>query len=121
MFFGIEENKTAVENARFNIKENGIENCKFIHGRVEGVLKRRRWDDFDLVVLDPPREGCKTIIDQVVRLIPEKIVYVSCEPTTFSRDVRLFSERRYPLKKLCLIDMFSQTYHMEVVGLVEQS
>jgi 23S rRNA (uracil1939-C5)-methyltransferase len=65
--------------------------------------------------------GCKTVLGQVVRLKPKKIVYVSCEPTTFSRDRRLFSEAGYYLQKLSLVDMFPQTYHMEVVGLLAQS
>jgi 23S rRNA (uracil1939-C5)-methyltransferase len=54
-------------------------------------------------------------------LKPLKIIYVSCEPTTFARDLRLFSETGYLLEKLSLIDMFPQTYHMEVVGLLTQS
>jgi 23S rRNA (uracil1939-C5)-methyltransferase len=73
------------------------------------------------VILDPPRTGCKTVLDQVVRLNPKKIVYVSCEPTTFARDLRLFSERGFHLQRLSLVDMFPQTYHMEVVGLLIQS
>ena len=115
---GIEENRTAIEDARFNAEKNGIRNCEFIHGRVEDVLMRWKRKNPDLVVLDPPRTGCKTILDQVVRLKPKKIVYVSCEPTTFSRDLRLFSERGYSLQNLSLIDMFPQTFHMEVVGLL---
>ena len=115
---GIEENRTAIEDARFNAERNGIRNCEFIHGRVEEVLMNWRREKPDLAVLDPPRTGCKTVLDQVVRLKPKKIVYVSCEPTTFARDVRLFSERGYTLQKLRMIDMFPQTFHMEVVGLL---
>jgi len=115
---GIEENRTAIEDARFNAERNGIRNCEFIHGRVEEVLMNWRREKPDLTVLDPPRTGCKTVLDQVVRLKPKKIVYVSCEPTTFARDVRLFSERGYTLQKLRMIDMFPQTFHMEVVGLL---
>jgi 23S rRNA (uracil1939-C5)-methyltransferase len=119
--WGIEENKRAIEDACFNSEINGIGNCEFIHGRVEDILRYWGREKPDLVVLDPPRTGCKTVLDQVVRLKPKKIVYVSCDPTTFSRDLRLFSERRYFLQHLCLIDMFPQTYHMEVVGLLHQS
>ena len=115
---GIEENRTAIEDARFNAEKNGIRNCEFIQGRVEDVLMRWKRENPDLVILDPPRTGCKTILDQVVRLKPKKIVYISCEPTTFSRDLRLFSEKGYSLQNLSLIDMFPQTFHMEVVGLL---
>lgn len=118
---GIEESRASVEDARFNAERNQIKNYNVIHGRVEEMVKHWRGDGPDLMVLDPPRTGCKVILDQVVRLKPKKIVYVSCEPTTFSRDLRLFSGVGYSLQKLTLVDMFPQTYHMEVVGLLKQS
>jgi 23S rRNA (uracil1939-C5)-methyltransferase len=98
-----------------------MNNCDFIYGRVEDVFLDWKRGTPDLIVLDPPRTGCKTILDQVIKLKPKKIIYVSCEPTTFSRDLHLFSERGYSIQRLCLIDMFPQTYHMEVVGLLKQS
>jgi 23S rRNA (uracil1939-C5)-methyltransferase len=118
---GIDENRMAFEDAQFNTGRNGIKNCHFIHGRVEDVFSRWERELPDLIVLDPPRTGCQAILGQVVRLEPKKIIYVSCEPTTFARDLRLFSERGYFLQRLGLIDMFPQTYHMEVVGLLRQS
>ncbi len=114
---GVEENGTAIEDARFNAEKNGIKNCDFVHGKAEEVLKNLS-DKPDHVILDPPRTGCKTILDQVVGLKPRRIVYVSCEPATFSRDASLFAENGYSLQRLGLIDMFPQTYHMEVVGLL---
>ena len=116
---GIEENRMAVKDARFNAERNGITNCEFIQGRVEDVLKHWEREKPDLAVLDPPRTGCKTILDQLVRWKPKKIIYVSCEPTTFSRDLRVLSEGGYSLTRLSLIDMFPQTYHMEMVGLLK--
>ena len=118
---GIEENRMAFEDAQFNAERNGIKNGHFIQGRVEDVFLDWKREPPDLIVLDPPRTGCKTILDQVVRLKPKKIIYVSCEPTTFARDLGLFSERGYSLQRLSLIDMFPQTYHMETVGLLQQS
>jgi 23S rRNA (uracil1939-C5)-methyltransferase len=117
--WGIEENQVAVKDARLNAKRNEIQNCHFIVGRVEVPLRDWRRGKPHLIVLDPPRTGCKTILEQIVRLKPEKVVYVSCEPTTFSRDVGLFSKAGYSLQKLALVDMFPQTYHMEVVGLLK--
>jgi 23S rRNA (uracil1939-C5)-methyltransferase len=116
---GIEKNRMAIEDARFNAERNGITNCEFIQRRVEDVLKHWEREKPDLVVLDPPRTGCKTVLNQVAKLEPKKIVYVSCEPTTLSRDLHLFSESGYQLQRLSLIDMFPQTYHMEVVGLLK--
>lgn len=116
---GIEENRMAIDDARFNAERNDIRNCDFIHGRVEDVLMSWNRGSPDLVVLDPPRTGAKMILDRVVKPKPQKIVYISCEPTTFSRDLHLFSEKGYFLQRLGLIDMFPQTYHMEVVGLLK--
>jgi 23S rRNA (uracil1939-C5)-methyltransferase len=109
----------AVEDARLNAERNEIKQCHFIQGRVEDILKDWRQERPDLIVLDPPRTGCKRALDGVVRLAPRKIVYVSCEPTTFARDLWLFSEKGYRLQRLSLIDMFPQTYHMEMVGLLQ--
>ena len=117
---GIEENRMAFKDARFNAERNGIKNCHFIQGRVEDVLLGWKRETPHVIVLDPPRTGCKTILDRVVGLKPRKIIYASCEPTAFSRDLHLFSERGYSLQRLSLIDMFPQTYHMEVVGLLQE-
>ncbi len=117
---GVEENKMAMEDARFNAERNRIRNCEFVHGKVEEVLKNLSKKP-DHVVLDPPRTGCRMILDRVVELKPKGIVYVSCEPTTFARDIHLFAERGYSLRRLALIDMFPQTYHMEVIGLLKPS
>jgi 23S rRNA (uracil1939-C5)-methyltransferase len=119
--WGIEENAVAVKDARFNAQFNGIENGEFICGKVEHVLKKWKREKPDLIVLDPPRTGCRGAVDQVAGLKPKRIVYVSCEPTVLARDLRLFSDRGYFLRELALIDMFPQTYHMEVVGLLRQS
>jgi 23S rRNA (uracil1939-C5)-methyltransferase len=118
---GIEENRMAFEDAQYNAERNGMKNCQFVQGRVEEFLLDWKGEPPDLIVLDPPRTGCKKILGQVVRLKPERIIYVSCEPTTFARDLGLFAERGYSLQRLSLIDMFPQTYHMEVVGLLRQS
>jgi 23S rRNA (uracil1939-C5)-methyltransferase len=119
--WGIEENRVAVEDARLNAERNGVKQCHFIQGRVEDILKDWRQERPDLIVLDPPRTGCKRALDGVVKLAPKKIVYVSCEPTTFARDLWLFSEKGYYLQRLSLIDMFPQTYHMEIVGLLQRN
>jgi 23S rRNA (uracil1939-C5)-methyltransferase len=118
--WGIEENAVAVKDARSNARSNRIGNGEFICGKVEHVLKKWKKEKPDLIILDPPRTGCKEALDQVTGLKPKRIVYVSCEPTILARDLRLFSDRGYFLRELALIDMFPQTYHMEVVGLLTQ-
>lgn len=116
---GIEFNKSSFEDACFNAKQNKISNCKFINGDVEKVLNTNVLKGFNLIILDPPRTGCKGILNDLIKIRPAKIVYVSCEPTTLSRDLKLFNEKGYQLERLSLIDMFPQTYHMEVVALLK--
>jgi 23S rRNA (uracil1939-C5)-methyltransferase len=116
--WGIEENPRAVEDARFNADQNGIPSCTFIQGKVEDVLKTLAAKRFEVVVLDPPRTGCKRIVNQITQLEPKRIIYVSCEPTTLARDLHLFLERGYRLEDLRLLDLFPQSYHMEVVALL---
>jgi 23S rRNA (uracil1939-C5)-methyltransferase len=73
----------------------------------------------DVVILDPPRDGCgKGVIDAVAAIRPERIIYVSCNPATQARDVRLLAERGYTLHLLQPLDMFPQTGHIEVVALL---
>jgi 23S rRNA (uracil1939-C5)-methyltransferase len=115
---GIEENRAAVKDARNNALANGIEGCRFIHGKVGEVLKNTSLEKPDVILLDPPRSGCKEVVAHIVGLAPERIIYVSCDPTTFSRDLRLFAKSGYTLQRIALIDLFPQTYHMEVVGLL---
>ncbi len=116
---GVEENGAAVEDARFNAGENRIGRCRFLQGRVEDILKNWKRERPDLVVLDPPRAGGRRIVDSIAGMTPKRIVYVSCDPATLSRDLRFFGEYGYSLRGIRLIDMFPQTYHMEVVALLK--
>ncbi|OGP92354.1 MAG: 23S rRNA (uracil-5-)-methyltransferase RumA [Deltaproteobacteria bacterium RBG_16_48_10] len=117
--FGIEENEKAVEDARFNAQRNGITRCHMMRGRVEEILKNYNQKRPDLVILDPPRTGAKEGVNLITELKPKRIIYVSCDPTTLSRDLPLFAQRGYTLDRLSLVDMFPQTYHMEVVALLK--
>ena len=73
----------------------------------------------DVVILDPPRDGCgKGVIDAVAAIRPERIIYVSCNPATQARDIRILTERGYTLRLLEPLDMFPQTAHIEVVALL---
>jgi 23S rRNA (uracil1939-C5)-methyltransferase len=116
---GIEENEKAVEDGRFNIERNEIKQCRMKRGRVEEVLKNWNGRRPDLVVLDPPRSGGKEVVNHIIALKPKRIVYVSCDPATLARDLRLLSETGYSLQEVSLIDMFPQTYHMEVIALLK--
>jgi 23S rRNA (uracil1939-C5)-methyltransferase len=118
---GIEENRAAISDARANAAANGVEQCRFIRGRVENVLKTLDSDAADLIVLDPPRTGCREALPEIIRLKPARLVYVSCEPTTFSRDLRSLLSSGYGLEKLALADLFPQSYRMETVALLSRT
>jgi 23S rRNA (uracil1939-C5)-methyltransferase len=115
---GIEENKTAVEDARWNARRNGISRCRFVRGRVEDILKTFESSHPDVLVLDPPRTGCNVLGTHIDRVNPKRVVYVSCDPTTLARDLRFFVEKEFRLQDVRLLDFFPQSYHMEVVALL---
>ena len=115
---GIEGNKTAVEDARWNTKRNGISHCRFVRTSVEEMLETFDGPHPDVLVLDPPRTGFKALGTHMDRLHPKRVIYVSCDPTTLARDLRFFSEKEFRLQDIRLLDFFPQSYHMEVVVLL---
>lgn len=121
---GIEINEKLVKYARINAENAGVKNAKFIHGDIENVLQGRflpQGDKIDLIVLDPPRKGCKkTMLKAMADLQPRKIIYVSCNPATQARDVKYLNECGYDLQSLLPVDMFPQTEHIEVIGFMER-
>jgi len=120
---GIEINEQAVQYARINAGNHGMQNVDFIQGDVEAVLcKNFRAPEgkIDLFVLDPPRVGCEQImLKSMVDLCPRKIIYISCNPATQARDVKYLNECGYRLQSLQPLDMFPQTRHIEVIGYLE--
>lgn len=117
---GVDSSAGAVRRAEFNAKRNGVAGCRFRASRVESVLGgiRREGRPFDLVVLDPPRTGCKNILGEVAGIRPRSILYVSCNPATLARDLKALAERGYRLVESRLVDLFPQTYHVESVNLL---
>lgn len=122
--FGIELNPRAVKFARINATAENINNAEFICGDAgEELLKRKILPGAgtaDLMILDPPRVGCvESIFQAIVRLRPRRIIYVSCNPATQARDVKLLNGFGYNLLTLRPLDMFAQTQHIEVIALLE--
>lgn len=112
---GIEINKYAVKDAKKNAKLNNINNIEFICDDAKNVNIK----GLDVVVVDPPRSGLdKMTIDYLKDLECKKIVYVSCDPMTLARDLKLL-EDKYEVKDICLVDMFPNTYHIESVVRLE--
>ncbi len=114
--YGIELNKAAIVNANNNAKKNNIVNVEFLEGDAG-----KRMPDIgeapDLVVVDPPRGGLhEDVIFNIADLKPRKIVYVSCNPSTLARDLKIFNKTGYTLLRVQPVDMFPQTYHIECVA-----
>ena len=118
---GIEIVEEAVVNAKKNMKLNGIENADFICA--DALTYDFSGYDPDIIVVDPPRKGLSPeLIDFVITMNPERIVYVSCDPATLSRDLRKFSDSGlYSIKKIVPVDLFPFTEHVESVVLISQN
>ena len=118
---GVEIVKEAIVDAKKNAKLNNIINAEFLLGDAGEVFEKlvSNGEKYSTVFIDPPRKGLdQKFINTLLTLLPEKIVYVSCEPETLARDIKLLSEK-YEIKKIQPVDMFPMTFHVEtVVGLI---
>ena len=119
---GIESVESSTLAAKLTSHENSIQNVEFVNGKVEKELpKILKRENIGAIVFDPPRRGIEEIaLKSVIKNKIEKIVYISCNPATFARDVKILTENGYVLKKITPVDMFPQTAHIEVVGLLEK-
>jgi 23S rRNA (uracil1939-C5)-methyltransferase len=117
---GIELYPQAVADAKQNAVINDIHNARFYAGSCEDVITRLN-QPFDVVVLDPPRAGCKVqTIEAVIKTGARRIIYVSCNHSTLARDLQLFASSGYTITQVQPVDMFPRTPHVEIVALIEQ-
>lgn len=117
----IEENPHAIQLGRLNAKINSAP-VEYLPGKVETVLRQVRLGQHQAVILDPPRAGCEpAALAELIRLGPERLVYVSCEPSTHARDLVSLVRGGYRVRRAAIVDMFPQTYHIESVALLERS
>ena len=113
---GVDSVQTAIRDATDNVRMNKTNNCKFVCNNVSSFLSSSV-SGYDVVVVDPPRAGLKKdVVDLISRINFKKLIYVSCNPATFARDIGLFEDRGVKLKKVQPIDMFPQTHHIELVA-----
>ena len=115
---GVEIVREAIVDAKKNAKLNNITNAEFLLGDAGEVFEKltAQGGKFSSVFVDPPRKGLdQKFIDTLLRLKPEKVVYVSCEPETLARDVKLLSEK-YEVNTVQPVDMFPMTFHVETVA-----
>ncbi|MBQ8134986.1 MAG: 23S rRNA (uracil(1939)-C(5))-methyltransferase RlmD [Clostridia bacterium] len=118
---GVEIIPQAIEDAKKNAADNKISNAEFICSNAAQAAKQLKDRGVcpDCIVLDPPRKGCgKELIEIVSEMLPKRIVYVSCDPATLARDIKLFEEKGFTSKKAVPVDMFPRTCHVETVVLM---
>lgn len=122
--YGVEIVPAAIEDARKNAELNGIENAEFFVGKAEEVLPAKYKEEgvyADVIVVDPPRKGCDgALIETMLSMKPERIVYVSCDSATLARDLKVLCEKEYQVKKVAVCDMFPGSVHVETVVLLSQ-
>jgi len=119
--YGVEIVPEAIEDARKNAKLNGIKNVTFETGAAEEVMPKWEKEGLipDVVVVDPPRKGLDaTLIQTIIKLKPNKMIYVSCDPSTLARDLRLLEDDGFKVIEVQPVDMFPQTSHVECVVLM---
>lgn len=119
---GVELNADAVNDAKQNAQINGIKNARFFCADAGEFLKETAAEGNrpDVVFMDPPRAGSsKKFLNSLLEIMPQKVVYISCNPETMARDLETL-KKGYTVKKLCPVDMFPHTEHTEVVALLEQ-
>ncbi|SJZ33020.1 23S rRNA (uracil(1939)-C(5))-methyltransferase RlmD [Selenihalanaerobacter shriftii] len=117
--YGIEVVSQAIKDAKENAKLNQIDNCNFEVGKVREVLPKLRAEGLapEVVVVDPPRKGChQEVLEAFLELAPEKIIYVSCNPSSLARDLKFLTADDYKVEVIQPVDMFPQTYHIESVA-----
>lgn len=110
---GIDVSSESINYAIQNAENNIIKNTDFINSRISSL----KIQAFELIIADPPRSGIeKNDMKSILKTGASKIVYVSCDPATFSRDTQVLSGNGYRLNRICMIDMFPGTYHIELIG-----
>ncbi len=121
---GVEIVEQAVVDARKNSERNGITNAEFTAGAAEEVVPEwvRNGGAADVVVVDPPRKGCDgRLLETILQIAPEKVVYVSCNPATLARDLAVLADGGYRVRTVQPVDMFPHTAHVESVVLLQKS
>lgn len=117
--YGVEIIPQAIEDAKQNAADNGITNAEFYAGKAEEVFVQAYETDpakasADVVVVDPPRKGCdEELLRTILKMGPKRIVYVSCDPATLARDLKILCEDAYELAKVQPVDLFPHTIHCE--------
>ena len=121
--YGVEIVPAAIENAKNNARINGLDNAEFYVGKSEEIAPKLAEQGAvpDVIVVDPPRKGCdEALLDTIVKMQPERVVYVSCDSATLARDLKYLAARGYEVKTVQPVDQFCHTVHVETVVLMSR-
>ena len=129
--YGVEITPAAIDNARANARQNGITNAEFFVGKAEEVFPQYAEKTYkhtgihpkaDVIVVDPPRKGCDSaLLEAILSIAPDRIVYVSCDSATLARDLKILcGGGAYEIKAVQPVDMFPQTVHIETIVLLQR-
>ena len=114
--FGVEANKRAIKFARKNAEHAKVGNVDFRRERVRNFLIANQTDNIDFILIDPPRSGVKKgTLENITALRAKRISYVSCNPSTLARDLRILVDHGYSIQKIIALDLFPQTHHVETI------
>ena len=119
--YGVEVIPQAIEDAIENAQLNDIENVEFLTGEAETIIPELAATGLkaDVVLVDPPRKGCdQKLLEAIVEMAPDRMVYVSCNPATLARDLKFMDENGYKTVEVQPVDMFPWTVHVECVVLL---
>ncbi|MFB9757511.1 23S rRNA (uracil(1939)-C(5))-methyltransferase RlmD [Ectobacillus funiculus] len=122
--YGVEIVPEAIEDANRNAELNGIKNVEFAVGEAEKVIPNwyEQGVQADVIVVDPPRKGCdESLLETIIAMKPKRVVYVSCDPATLARDLRILEDGGFKTAEVQPVDMFPQTMHVENVAVLERS
>jgi len=121
--FGVEVVPEAIEDAKRNAELNEIKNAEFAAGEAEVVIPKwyKEGNTADVLVVDPPRKGCdEALLQTIIEMKPKKVVYVSCNPGTLARDLRILEDGGYRTVEVQPVDMFPMTTHVECCAWLER-
>ena len=121
---GVEIIPEAIENANANAQRNGISNARFICADATEAAAKLKGEGItpDVIIVDPPRKGLTPeLIDTIAQMDPDRVVYVSCDPATLARDLKIFIEKNYSIKEITPVDLFPRTSHVESVVIMSRN
>jgi 23S rRNA (uracil1939-C5)-methyltransferase len=112
----------AIRAAKRNAEQAGLTNCRFLRQPAAAGAREMLsgGERFDLLLLDPPRQGCADLLSLLPELGARRLIYISCDPATLARDLVGLREQGFQLRRLQMVDMFPQTHHLETITLLER-